>query len=271
MADSKQQPIPLKPTPPAPISQQPQASADANQKKMTLAKVLHNDPNFQRALREALPKNIDPKHVTRLAISAYEKTPKLKICSFASVVNCLMDCAALGLEPDGRRAHLIPYGDKCTLVIDYKGLVDIVMRSGLVRRIHVDVVCENDQFDYNLGEVTLHKVDWHHPRGTVYAAYAMVELRDGARQYQVMSKVEIDAIRSQSKSANDGPWVTHYNEMAKKTVFKRLCKWLSLSPEIDRVVNGSDQSPDVFEAESRQVLTAQDFPQLGMDAGYETF
>jgi hypothetical protein len=46
-----------------------------------------------------------------------------------------------------------------------------------------------------------------------------------------MSRDEIEAVRKRSRAANAGPWVTDWNEMAKKTVFRRLSKWIPLSSE----------------------------------------
>jgi len=46
-----------------------------------------------------------------------------------------------------------------------------------------------------------------------------------------MTKDEVTKIRHRSKAANNGPWVTDFDEMGKKTVFRRLSKWLQLSPE----------------------------------------
>ena len=116
-------------------------------------KSLIQSPDFLNAIHQALPDHIKPEHIVRIATTAMEKNPKIKTCTTASIINCLMDCATLGLEPDGRRAHLIPYKTECKLILDYKGLVELVFRTGLVSKIQADVVCENDQFSYNFGEI----------------------------------------------------------------------------------------------------------------------
>jgi len=144
-----------------------------------------------------------------------------------------MDCSALGLEPDGRKAHLIPYGKVCKLIVDYKGLVDLARRSGEIADIHADVVCENDFFEYSFG--TNGNLE-HKPaikeKGVVIAAYSYVKLKDGSSSYEVMNLEEINAIRKRSKASGSGPWVTDWNEMAKKTVFRRHSKWLPVSSEL---------------------------------------
>jgi recombination protein RecT len=191
----------------------------------------------------ALPRSITPDRMVRVALTALHKTPKLLSCTQESLLSALMTCAELGLEPDGRRVHLIPYGNVCQLIIDYKGLVELAMRTGKVSNIHADVVCENDVFEYDLGEIKTHKIDFRKPRGEVYAAYALVRFKDGTAKAEVMSKNEIDRIKDRSKAGKSGPWVTDWSEMAKKTAFRRLSKWLQLSPEHQELL---DRDADSF-------------------------
>ena len=115
-------------------------------------KALVNSDSMQAQFARSLPRHLSADRFTRIAITMLSKTPKLMECTQASVMRCLLDLSALGLEPDGRRAHLIPYGKECTLIVDYKGLVEIVTRSGNIVRIHADTVRENDEFDHDSGE-----------------------------------------------------------------------------------------------------------------------
>lgn len=186
---------------------------------------------MKEQLALALPKSLTPDRMVRVALTAINKTPKLMNCSQQSLLASIMTCAELGLEPDGRRAHLIPYGTDCQLIIDYKGLAELAMRSGLISNIHADVVRENDVFEYDLGEIKTHKIDFRKPRGEVFAVYALVRFKDGTFKAEVMNREEVEAIRKRSKAGRSGPWMTDWNEMAKKTVFRRLSKWLPLSPE----------------------------------------
>lgn len=179
----------------------------------------------------ALPAHLTAERFARVALTCLTRTPKLMDCTQESVMRCLLDLSALGIEPDGRRAHLIPYGNNCTLIIDWKGLAELVLRSGLIAKLHADIVCENDVFEYNLGEIKEHKIDFTKDRGQMYAAYAMATTKEGQNFVAVMTKTEIEAIRKRSRSGNSGPWQTDYAEMAKKTAFRRLAKWLPLSAE----------------------------------------
>ncbi len=194
---------------------------------------------FRQQVALTLPKHMTPDRFTRIALTALTRVPKLAECTPESVMKSMMTCSELGLEPDGRRVHLIPYGRECTLIIDYKGLVELARNNGDVSAIHADVVCEKDVFDYHNGEVN-HSVNFRDQRGAMYAAYVIITFKDGGKHSEVMTRAEIDAIRKRSKAANNGPWVTDYNEMAKKTVFRRASKWITLSPEIADALERED-------------------------------
>lgn len=209
---------------------------------------LINGP-MKKQFANALPKHLTPDRFVRVALTALTKTPKLMQCTTESLMSCLLDCSQLGLEPDGRKAYLIPYGNVCTLIIGYQGLVDRARRSGEIADIHADIVCQNDHFVYSFG--TDSRLE-HRPslsdRGEVIAAYSYVRLKDGSSSYEVMNKQEVDAIRKRSKASGSGPWVTDWAEMAKKTVFRRHSKWLPVSAEVlDTIEKDYDLAADVID------------------------
>lgn len=230
-------------------------------------------PQMKQRFADVLPHHLSPDRYVRVALAAISRTPKLLDCTQESLLRCLLDLSALGLEPDGRRAHLIPYGKDCTLIIDWKGLAELAMRSGVIAKLHADIVCENDVFDYNLGEIVKHAVDFKHPRGAMYAAYAMAQTKDGPVFVAVLTKEEIDGIRKRSRAGNSGPWVSDYNEMAKKTAFRRLAKWLPLSAEfrdaIEKdgdVLTERDVSPPRHTARAKPLDPFQALPVPPADA-----
>jgi len=227
------------------------STAVSNQQKkpagqMTIRDHL-NSPGLMAEIARVLPKHLTPDRMIRVALTALTKTPKLAQCTQASFFECLLNCSQWGLEPDGRRAHLIPYGDKCTLIVDYKGIAELCYRSGNVNAIHADIVRRGDLFEYSCGHVTKHtpwflRIDADKPKeaGEVFAAYCVVQMRGGTAKHDVMSRDEIEAIRKRSRAGSSGPWVTDWNEMAKKTVFRRCSKWLPWSAEILDAVDGDD-------------------------------
>lgn len=70
----------------------------------------------------------------------------------------------------------------------------------------------------------------------------VAKFKDGGYQTHYMSKDELDQHRKRSKSANNGPWVTDYVEMGKKTVVRSAWKWLPISIEVMRQVESSDET-----------------------------
>ena len=216
-------------------------------------------PAFRDAVAKVLPKILPPERFVRVACTAMTRTPKLRECDRASFFSAMLSLAQTGLEPDGRRAHLIPFENRkrgvveCQLIIDYKGLAELAMRSGLLSYLHADVVRDGDVFDYSLGEIRDHvphylRRDKDKPEkpGNVFAAYAVARFKDGSAKAEVMSVDEIDAIRRRSRAGQSGPWVTDWNEMAKKTAFRRLSKWLPLSPEYRDALDADADEPDTL-------------------------
>lgn len=210
-------------------------------------------PSCQSAIAKALPRHMTPDRFLRVAVTAMMKTPKLVQCTRESMINCLLQLSQYGLEPDGRNAHLIPFDVRrdgkvirtdCTLILDYKGMVDLVMRTGLVSTISAEVVCDHDVFEYDRGQLLKHEINFRKPRGKAYAAYANIRFKDGSEKCEVMSQEEIYAIRDRSQGwiafkrqyVKQSPWnpadpYIEY-EMWKKTAFRRVTKWIQLSVEI---------------------------------------
>lgn len=220
-------------------------SNEIKTKKPQGIKALINSEEMRDQFARALPTHLTADRFARVAITALTRTPKLADCTPASLMKCLLDLSAMGLEPDGRRAHLIPFENRklgiveCTLIVDFKGLVELIRRSGDVVSIRSETVCTKDEFEWTNGEV-MHSVNWREDRGEMQAVYAEAVMKSGEKQSAVMTKKEVEAIRARSRSGTSGPWVTDFGEMAKKTVVRRLSKMLPLSSEIIRHVERDD-------------------------------
>lgn len=210
----------------------------------TLADLLKS-PIVEAQISRALPSLIKPEVFMRASLTAFNKNPGLAKCTQGSFMSCLLSLAQWGLLPDGRNAHLIPYGEECTLVLDYKGLVELAMRTGKIARIHADKVCDKDIFVVNRGKIEKHEVNYREPRGKAYAYYVIIEFKDGSEKAEVMTTEDVEAIRKRSRSGNNGPWKTDFDEMAKKTVFRRASKWISLSAELIEALSRDDDIIDI--------------------------
>lgn len=235
--------------------------------QLTLRQHLQSDA-MKAHLANALPTHVTPDRLVRVALTAMTRTPKLADCTQASFFQALFQCSQMGLEPDGRRAHLIPYGNECQLVIDYKGFAELAYRSALVKSIHAQEVREGDVFEFDMGQVTSHvphflRRDPGKPKesGKVFAYYCVVEMAGDARKCEVMSLQGVEAIRDKSQGykafkagkVKTSVWHDYPIEMGKKTVFKRCSKWLPLSAEIRTAIEHDDTDFIEHEAVTRTV------------------
>lgn len=189
---------------------------------------------MQPEIARALPRHLNPDRMARIATTCLRQTPALARCTPESFLGALLTASQLGLEPGPTGdAYLVPYGNVCTFIPGYRGLIRLARNSGQLRDIWAQVVYANDVFSYRLG---LHRDLVHEPasgdRGEPVYVYAAAELADGSRPFEVMTVAEVEAIRARSKAGRNGPWVTDWAAMAKKTVVKQLVKWLPLSAEV---------------------------------------
>jgi recombination protein RecT len=209
----------------------------ANQKIQTIRTLLEKS---KQQIALALPRHLSADRMLRVAMTSVQRTPELLACDQASLLGAIIQAAQLGLEPDGvlGHAYLVPYGKKATLIVGYRGLIDLARRSGQLSTIYARIVYDKDQFEYAYGltERLEHIPSQDDPPGEMAFAYAVIRMKDGAQQFEVMSKREIEAIRKRSQAANNGPWVTDPAEMWKKTVLRRVCKMAPLSVEVARAV-----------------------------------
>ena len=203
---------------------------------------------MQGEIKKALPAVITPERFTRIVLSALSTNPKLAQTTpqsfLESFLAAMMTAAQLGMEPNTPlgQAYLIPYYNnksrcnECQFQLGYKGLIDLAYRSGEVSIIQAQVVYENDAFDYSFGlEPILKHIPAAVDRGDPIYVYAMFRTKDGGFGFDVMS---IDAVRSfaqqYSKSFSSGPWQTNFEEMAKKTVLKKVLKYAPLKSDFLR-------------------------------------
>lgn len=185
-------------------------------------------------IAKALPASITPERFTRVVLNAINNNPKLQNCTPMSFLGAMMSSAQLGLEPNTPlgQAYLIPYGNNVQFQIGYKGQIDLAHRDGTVIEAHA--VYENDEFNFEYGYNSDIK---HKPaltnRGNPIAYYAVWRNEKyGAKGFEVMSVEDINKHRDKySKTANNGPWKTDYDAMAKKTVIKQALKYAPMSAE----------------------------------------
>lgn len=199
------------------------------------------------ALRQVLPRHVTPERLVKTLMVAINRQPELLECTQESVLESVGRAGELGLDLSGTlgEAYLVPFNNKvkirgqevwrkqATFIPGYRGLAKLARQSGEVKRIEANVVYEKDDFDFAQGtEFRLqYRRSLETDRGTKMGAYALVEFKDGGFQADWMTVAEIERIRQRAKSKDSPAWRNDWDEMGKKTVFRRLSKWLPLSGE----------------------------------------
>lgn len=224
-------------------------------------------------IRKALPSVITPERFTRMVLTALSSSPKLQACTPMSFMGAMMQAAQLGVEPNTPlgQAYLIPYGGVCQFQLGYKGLIDLAYRSGEVSSIQAHEVHENDTFTYEYGlEPKLRHVPAQTDRGPVTFYYAVLKLKNGGVGFEVMSRDDVeDFARKKSKAYNNGPWKTDFDEMAKKTVLKKVLKYAPLKTDFARAVASDesvktmkmDEPADMLDAPNEMYTTIDNEPE----------
>lgn len=218
----------------------------------------------------AMPRGAEAAQLVRDALTCLRTTPKLAECEPQSVLGALMTCAQLGLRPGVPglgHAWVLPFwdsryvwldaegnqrkgGHRAQLIIGYQGYRELAQRSGQIATVIARVVHEHDHFDidYGLADNLVHKPKLDGPRGEAVGYYAIVKYTSGGYAFWHMSKAEVEEHRDRYAMARKqvwrdgkkvageteivGPWRDQFNEMAAKTVFLRLAKWMPKSTEL---------------------------------------
>jgi recombination protein RecT len=197
-------------------------------------KVAQYFKGLESKIAEVLPKHVSAATLTRIAITEIRTNPKLLECSLVSLAGAVMKSAQLGLQL-GMLGHcyLVPYGTEATFILGYKGMIDLARRSGAIKEIYAVTVYENDVFEIEYGiDRKMKHIPNYEDQGAFKGAYAVAHFTNGGYHFEYFPKVEIEKRRNRSKAKNNGPWVTDYEEMAKKTVIRHIFDYLPVSVDI---------------------------------------
>lgn len=202
--------------------------------------------SMESEIKKALPSVITSERFTRMTLTAIRTTPGLANCEPMSFLAAMMSAAQLGLEPNTPlgQAYLLPFKNnkkgitEVQFQIGYKGLIDLAYRSGEVELVQAQCVYENDTFECEYGiEPKLKHIPADKDRGELIKVYAMFRTKSGGYGFEVMS---VDDIRnhaskhSKAYNSNYSPWKTSFEEMAKKTVLKKVLKYAPLKSDFVR-------------------------------------
>ena len=183
-------------------------------------------------IAQNLPSTISPDKFRNVVITAANMSPDLLNADRRSLLGACVKCAADGLVPDGREAALVLFGGKVQYMPMIAGVLKRARNSGEIASLVVQVVHERDKFAWRPCDPE-RPVDHETPpltedRGNAIGAYAIARLKDGSVMAEVMSRPEIEKVRNVSRAKGSGPWVQWWDQMARKTVLRRLSKYLPM-------------------------------------------
>ena len=215
-------------------------------------------------IAKALPQAFDTETFVRMALTTVKTGDGLLACTHRSVLASMMLAAQLGFEPARELGYVwfIPrprkIGDQrvmeCTFQVGWQGWAELARRSGAVYSIEARVVYAADEFDYRHGTdpYLTHKPAPQLAKDPV-AVYCLANLASGHQPFVVLSWE--DALSYRRFATTTKVWDAHPEEMAQKTAFLRLRKWLPRSIEMDRALRhdgtapAMDLSPNMLEVD----------------------
>lgn len=213
-----------------------------------IAEVLNNTELVTR-FENIAPSGIVFEAEKGFAVQAINNNPMLAGAAQASpnsLMAAVTNVAAIGLSlnPAKKEAYLIPrsvkvndrYVSKVFLEPSYMGLCNLATGSGRIEWIQAQTVREADTFEYaGIGEKPKHTFNAFKDRGDIVGVYAVAKTNQGDFLCDLMDLDKINSIMERSESVKSarrnnktpyGPWVTDFEEMAKKSVVRMLFKML---------------------------------------------
>ncbi len=216
------------------------------EEKVNTFRELLERPAVQQQIAHSRRVAIDPATTTRMIMTTIQLDPKLLDCTPQSVLAAGITATQLGLVPDNTSglAYLVPFKGKCVLIPGYRGFVQLMWRSGKINGLVVVNVYENEEslYDPSADKQVIHRPLAPSKRGAHVATWACVKLIEGGAVYEWMWAEEIEAIRKSAPGGNSKAWRESPSEMWRKTVIRRLFKWVPSSPEIQRAITLGDQA-----------------------------
>ncbi|MFX0132146.1 MAG: recombinase RecT [Candidatus Hodarchaeota archaeon] len=235
-----------------------------------IQKEFSNSSNM-KALQSYLGTQEDVKRFCRSVINQIQTNQSLiEKASPDSILLAAMEGARLKLEI-GTHFHIVPYKGQAKFMADWRGLLELIRRAKEIENADCQIIYVNDKWDITLGDSpSLHHIITtldQEERGEFCAAYAIIWLKNSTKPLiEVMTKTQIDKIKefalSKKKDKSDSPWQSHYEEMARKTVIRRLAKRApsSIEKNISHAFTHEDEmyDYDLSKEDMRNVTTPID-------------
>lgn len=205
-------------------------------------------------ISKALGRIMDADRMVALFTMMFKSSPEIANCSPVSLIAAVVQTIQVGLTPGAiNHVYFVPFNNRkkdgsvvkeCQLIIGYKGLMELVNRSGQASILSTECVYENDDFDYAFGlEPKLVHKPKKGDRGVIIGVYCVAKnLLAQEKLFVYLTKAEIDKVRGASRAGqiDYSPWNKWYEEMAKKTAIKRIVKLLPLSIDTQRKLSADE-------------------------------
>jgi recombination protein RecT len=200
-----------------------------------------------------IPKGYNMGNNLKLAYLSIIQNSNLTGATNASIGETLVEMVLQALDITKKQCYFVKFGNKCTLMRSYFGDVAVLERTGLVQvnttkavvvydGDTLEVAVEDDDEVLKSFKANPNVFERHNKK--IIGAYAVTTLSNGKKKYVFMSKEEIDKSWSKSKDPSRNVQKDFPQEMAKRTVIRRLTKY---------IFNFSANDVDL-NAEQRQVI-----------------
>lgn len=212
----------------------------------------------------------------RVAMTVVRNSKALQECDPLTILGCVMQGAALGLEVDGilGNAYMVPYKKIATFQVGYKGLINLAHRSPRVAWVDAKLVYKGDEFEYYYGTDPQIK---HIPKGNwdfdeITHAYAVVKRADGYATFEVWPIERIMDHKerfSPSQSKKESPWNRSPESMILKTVLRQALKYAPASTDLQYAI-GMDEMGEVGVNQNLTALTGRSSMEISTEIAAES-
>lgn len=209
--------------------------------------------DFMTKYKDLIPATITHERMQGIVLNEYRNTVKLKECTPVSFYGSVIRALQLGLEP-GCLGHcyLLPFKNgrsgkyEVQFLIGYKGMIELIYRSGRVLSIDARPVYDGDKLTLSYGlEDKFEHIPYHQiegaQKGNLRGVSLKVKFMNGGYLTDYMPICEIEEHRKRSLAKDNGPWKTDYEAMALKTIIRKNFRWLPVSVEAQQAV-AADES-----------------------------
>lgn len=180
-------------------------------------------------VQEALPNNFNKARFVQNALAVINGNTELQSKPKEQIMTGLLRGAYLGLDFLSNECYLVPYGNTVNFQLSYIGSIKFVKKYSIrpIKDIYAKSVRVGDKFQASIkdGHPTLDFEPLPFNSEEIMGVFALVLYEDGGMEYETMTKEEVNTTRQNySRAANSNAWKKSWEEMAKKTVLRRLCK-----------------------------------------------